>query len=216
MSGTEQYLVLIGDLEGSRDLAAPERERAQQKLASVLADIGAEDRAFASPPTITLGDEFQAVYRAADTLFLHIWRIQAALHPLILRFGIGRGSLSTAINTEQAIGMDGPAFHRARSALEHLKENKGLFRIEGEDDGDRIALLINRSLDLIAHEMRGWKQRRFEILCRLKAGQKYTEIAEGLGISNSAFYKNVEAGALDTIIDIGDTAAGLINEKLGA
>lgn len=216
MPGTEQYLVLIGDLEGSRDLAAPERDRAQQKLKSVLADIKADGHVFASPPTITLGDEFQTVYRAADALFLHIWRIQAALHPLFLRFGIGWGTLSTAINTEQAIGMDGPAFHRARSALEHLKENKGLFRIEGSDGDDRVSLLINRSLDLVTHEMRGWRQRRFAILCRLKAGEKYTEIADGLGISRSAFYKNVSAGALDTIIDIGDTAADLINEQLGA
>lgn len=217
MAKSEQYLVLIGDLEGSRELASRARDEAQQALKGILEWIRGEDGStIASPPTVTLGDEFQTVYRRADALFLHIWRIQAALHPLFLRFGMGLGTLSTAINTEQAIGMDGPAFHRARAALEDLKENKGMFRIRGADNGDRVALLINQSLDLVAHEMRGWKHRRFEILCRIKAGQKYTEIAEGLGISTSAFYKNVEAGALDVIIDISNTAAGLINEELGA
>lgn len=216
MSGNQQYLVLIGDLEGSRELPARERDNTQQKLKSVLEEIRADNATIASPPTITLGDEFQTVYRRADALFLHIWRIQAALYPLFLRFGMGRGTLSTAINTEQAIGMDGPAFHRARSALEHLKETRGLFRIEAQDPEDRVSLLINQSLDLIAHEMRGWKQRRFAILCGLKAGRNYKEISEAQGISKSAFYKNVEAGALDTIIAISDTAAGVINEKLGA
>lgn len=216
MSGKEQYLVLIGDLEGSRELQARDRDDAQQKLKSILEAIRADNNTIASPPTITLGDEFQTVYHRADALFLHIWRIQAALHPLFLRFGVGRGTLSTAINTEQAIGMDGPAFHRARSALEHLKETRGLFRMEAQDPEDRVSLLINQSLELVAHEMRGWKQRRFAILCSLKAGRKYKEISEAQGISKSAFYKNVEAGALDTIIAISDTAAGLINEKLGA
>jgi len=154
------------------------------------------------------------VYHCADPLFLHIRQVQAALHPLPLRFGIGWGALTTALNTRQAIGMDGPAFHNARAALEHLKADHGCFRVQGPDTGGRASKLINPSLDLVAHEMRGWKQRRFDILCRLKSGQKYNEIADALGISSSAFYKNVEAGALDTIIAISNIVVGFINQKL--
>lgn len=218
MPDTEQYLVLIGDLEGSRDLPRRDREAAQQALKRTLQQIASDQTAgaIASPPTITLGDEFQTVYHAADRMFLHIWQVQAALHPLLLRFGIGWGTLTTALNTGQAIGMDGPAFHNARAALEHLKAEHGSFRVQGPDTGERASRLINPSLDLVAHEMRGWKQRRFDILCRLKSGQKYNEIADALGISSSAFYKNVEAGALDTIIAISDIVAGLINQKLNA
>jgi len=209
-----QYLALIGDLEGSRALAPRERAGAQQALKRILGELkDSRDGGFASPPTITLGDEFQTVYHRANDLFLHIWRIQAALHPLALRFGMGRGAINTDINSERAIGMDGPAFHRARSALAHLKETGGNFRLETGDPDSHVSKLINHSLDLISHEMDGWQQRRLEILCRLKSGQKYDEISEALGISKSAFYKNVEAGALNTIITITDAVIALIDEE---
>ncbi|HSH43735.1 MAG TPA: SatD family protein, partial [Arenicellales bacterium] len=211
MARTEQYLALIGDLEDSRALAPRERAAAQQALKRVLGELeDSRDGGFASPPTITLGDEFQTVYRRADDLFLHIWRIQAALHPLALRFGMGRGAINTEINPERAIGMDGPAFHRARAALAHLKEAGGHFRLETGNPDSHVSKLINHSLELISHEMDGWQQRRLEILCRLKSGQKYDRISEALGISKSAFYKNVEAGALNTIIAIADTIVGLV------
>ena len=41
--------------------------------------------------------------------------------PTSVRFGIGIGQLSTDLQ-ESALGMDGPCFHRARSALKRTRE----------------------------------------------------------------------------------------------
>jgi len=50
-------------------------------------------------------------------------------HPI--RFGLGLGEIVTDINREQSIGADGPAYWRARAAIEaiHEKDDYGSSRI---------------------------------------------------------------------------------------
>lgn len=42
-----------------------------------------------------------------------------SLYPVELRFGIGIGEITTEINTEMALGADGPGYYKAREAIEH-------------------------------------------------------------------------------------------------
>jgi dsDNA-binding SOS-regulon protein len=45
----------------------------------------------------------------------------------------------------------------------------------------------------------------------LKEGLDYKEISSRLGLSQTAFYKNKEAGMLDEIIELTDNIAELLN-----
>src|SRR5438270_9561839 len=100
-------LAVIGDIVLSRAIA--QRAEFQKQLRRTLDNINKRS-AMASPYTITLGDEFQAVYRDPRGVFVDILTIMERIAPVSARFAIGVGTLRTPINPTQAIGMDGPAF----------------------------------------------------------------------------------------------------------
>ncbi len=207
-------LVLIADIEASRGIEKEAREQLQQKLQDTLDDINKRD-GILSPYTITLGDEFQAVYTDADRLFVHLIKILMELHPAVVRFSMGIGSIDTPINKEQAIGMDGPAFHEARKGIEILKESGFLFNIRIEEEDNPTLKMMNGTLTLIGQQMRGWNKKRLQILYMLKEGHDYKSITKKLDISRPAFYKNKEVGLLDVIDEISNSMAEIINQKLG-
>lgn len=208
-------LVLIGDIEASREIEGEERESFQHKLENILDNINDQEDILLSPYTITLGDEFQAVFERADNIFVHMFKIKAALHPVGVRFSLGIGNISTPINSEQAIGMDGPAFHAAREGIDILKDSGYLFHIRIADEEDDLNLkIVNGSLKLLAKQIRSWSKKRITIMHMLQEGYDYKAITKELDISQTAFYKNKEAGSLDVIENLIDDIANLINQKL--
>jgi len=210
-------LVLIADIEASREVEQADREELQRKLQKVLQQLNEEGDGLLSPYTITLGDEFQAVFSKADHIFVHMLKIIAALHPVYVRFSLGMGAITTAINKEQALGMDGPAFHVAREGIDLLKESGFLFNICFADKEESLHLkIVNNTLKLLSKQIRGWNKRRVTILHMIKEGYDYKEISEHLGISQPAFYKNKEAGALDVIDELTDDIAKVLNQKIDA
>jgi hypothetical protein len=207
-----QVIALIGDLVHSKDL--PQRDVFQRRLAKVLQQTGAKARHLASPYTITLGDEFQAVYKGGQSLFADLFAIMAEIHPVQARFAIGVGELTTRINSKQALGMDGPAFHHARAALTQLKEDGRLLRIFGESRDDWR--LPNHVLNLLSHQVEGWSRNRLLIFAGLLRGASVREIEAGLKISRVAIYKNIRAAALDDVVGICHQLSRTLDQTLRA
>lgn len=209
----DKAVIIIGDIEGSRDLKDSEREEVQKKLRKVLEEINKEASGLASPYTITLGDEFQAVYADAGALFIHCWRILSAVHPVKIRFSIGVGAIVTPINPDRAIGMDGPAFHAARDGIEQLKELGFMIHISyREKSQETLINILNGTLHLLSKQIRDWNKNRISMLHMLKKGLDYKEISRQLELSKAAFYKNKDAGMLDEIIELTDNIAELLNK----
>jgi hypothetical protein len=189
---------IIGDIKDSR--TDTNRRNLQEKLAGVLDELNRERKGnLTSPFTITLGDEFQVLYNKPFGLFADLWRIMTALHPAKVRFSIALGSLTTEINTEQALGMDGPVFHIARDGIERAKKLETTFLIGGSIPNLKF---INDSLILISHVARDWNAHRLAIQANLNEGKPVKEIAELVRISESGVYKNIDAAALNTISEI--------------
>lgn len=188
-------MAVISDLVGSRDLS--DRRGTQEALGEVLEAINAESEAIASPYTITLGDEFQVVYDHAGGMFGDFWRILARLYPVKVRFSVGVGQIVTDINPDRALGMDGPAFHAAREGIETMANKGTLFRVQGDVE---MADFVNESLDLVSTFTRNWQKNRFDILCCLYRGEEAKEIADRVDLSVRAVYKNIEKGALETVM----------------
>ncbi len=141
-------IVLIGDIISSKKIK--DRSAVQKKLNNAFKKINSSNKNIISPYTITLGDEFQAVYNSADKLFKDIWQIGAALYPEQSRYSIAVGDITTKLNKAQAIGMDGPAFYFARKGLDELKQTNYIFNFnEAEEKYDLH--LIQQTLFLISH-----------------------------------------------------------------
>lgn len=205
-----QVIAVIADVVASKGVA--QRPLFQRRLAKALAQTSREAGALASPYTITLGDEFQAVYRTADTLFSDVFTIMAEIHPVRARFALGVGELATRINPEQALGMDGPVFHQARAALTGLKEDGGLLRIAGANE--ESWRLGNRALNLVSHQAQGWAGNRLQILAGLLRDRPVREIEQGMKISRVAVYKNIRAAALDEVAGICQELRTALNRTL--
>ncbi|MDX1585324.1 MAG: SatD family protein [Balneolaceae bacterium] len=206
------YIVLIGDIEASKDLDERERYRVQKDLNDVFDEINDSSASLVSPYTVTLGDEFQAVFSRADRLFIDAWRILAALHPVKVRFSIGIGQITTPLNREQSLGMDGPAFHLAREGIELLKKNGYLFNLSVQGSNNAFLKALNNSLYLFSDQLRSWNKNRLYILYMLETGKNYKQITSKLGISEPAFYKNKEAASLDVVIELFNNISEIIND----
>ena len=118
------YISLIGDIVNSRSIKEEDRFQLQTCLNDVLTRFNNlyPDK-IAAKLTLTLGDEFQGLFYDASLIFEIISYLLVKV-PYKIRFGIGKGSLFTNINSITAIGTDGPVWWNARNALQKIKEDK--------------------------------------------------------------------------------------------
>ncbi len=183
------YLALIGDIRGSR--ALPDRSAAQEHLREALARVEDElGSRLAARFAITLGDEFQGlVADPAAGLAVAVACTEAAA-PLRLRFGLGWGPLTTELLPE-AIGMDGPCFHRAREAIARAKQEEAWIAAAGF--GEREDATLNALLDLLGSVRARWtdKQARIVALRRRRSVQR--ELARELGLDPSTVSKRLKS-----------------------
>lgn len=192
------FIGIIADIVASR--AAADRRQLQEKLINELENLNSDrGDVLASPYTVTLGDEFQALYYSPSGLFSDLWRISAVLHPTRVRYSIALGKLTTPVNKKWALGMDGPVFYIARDGIEQAKELGTMFRVGG---GVTSLELINDSLALISHLASNWSSNRMAIEADFSIGKPVKEISKRVGISESGVYKNINVAALDTITAI--------------
>ncbi len=211
-------IVVIGDIIDSQRLSSSNRSKIQEQLSRQLETLNNESPKLLTPYTITLGDEFQAMYQKADRLMEDTWVILAELHPVKVRFSIGIGTIVTPINKEQTLGMDGPAFYAARAGIERLKKNRYLYEVivkeETEHSESAAVNLINCSLHMLSTEMMAWKKTRFKILDMLNKGVAVKKIAKKLDISETAVYKNRDDGNLELTIRLKESICDLLNEEI--
>jgi len=190
-------IVLIGDIVASKSLE--NRNEVQRNLKSALKKVNNSNESLLSPLTVTLGDEFQGLYKNSDRLFSDIWQIISIMHPVRIRFSIGIGEIETPINKKQTIGMDGSAFHSAREGLEQIKKDTFLFNINFTE---RNIFLLQKNLSLLSHLTESWNGTRHKIFFQIINGQSVSSIAKNLQISKKAVYKNINSAGLNILKDL--------------
>ena len=205
-------VVLIGDVISSKEI--PNRGAAQRKINSALKKINGQSRSgLISPYTITLGDEFQSVYENADSILYDIFALMEYVYPIKIRFSLGVGKISTQINREMALGMDGTAFHFARQGIDELKDlDKYSINISGELREQNS--IIKNVLFYISSVIGSWHLNRLKVLNLLLKGTEIAQAANKLKISRTAVYKNIEAGDIYLLINIINDISTIIDKNL--
>jgi hypothetical protein len=206
------YLVVIGDVVASR--AAGDRRELQRSLSAAVQRINASARRrLASPYTITLGDEFQAVYRSARDLFGDLWVLLEALYPVELRLAAGIGGIATPINKKQALGMDGASFHRARATMDRLKrERRTIIQVQG---GEGELALANDALRLACRLLAGWKRETLSTLVCLGRGLSVDEIARLMKVTPRAIFKRIRSSSLREVLALAGSLEAELEEATG-
>lgn len=156
----------------------------------------------ALPTTEIIEPEFQALLGPTSHIFQLIEQIQLAMKPVELRFGIGIGEMLTPINKVQSIGSDGPAFWRARQAINHIHDDYGASQIALVCDKPELQEMINSLLTTGDFIKSTWTKNQWAILEVLLGDKIYQEsfehqkIAAKLGINPSGFTKCLKASGL--------------------
>ena len=195
------FTAVIGDIKNSRHLE--KRNEVQVQLRNVLEEINEKYEADISAKfLITLGDEFQGLLYNAKGVLKIISEIQMRLYPVELRFGIGIGKITTDINTEMALGADGPGYYNARMAINLLKENENRNKtlpsniyLVTDEVNKSTEIMLNTIFELISAVERSWTERQREIIWDMlkhQDGQKNT--AYRMGITQSSVQKALAAG----------------------
>ena len=206
-------LIVLADIVGSRRYTPSTRRGLQRRI---LAALGF-DAAFRTVG----GDEFE--WRLPDSP--HSWdrllqfRLalavpEGSLPGVHLRVGLGRGEV-TVVDEISPYAEDGPAYHRARDAMNELRDRAKRRRRDpafplrpagklpartslhdGTDHPVRHALLAH--MDSVYES---WSEAQLVALARVAQGQTYAEIGEALGISMQAVSQRVSASRWDLFLE---------------
>lgn len=218
-SNSNSYIAIIGDIRNSKKIK--NREEVQVKLKDTLQDINKKYlNDIASKFTITLGDEFQGLLISGKNVLAIVAEIERKMYPTKIRFGIGIGDIITDINPELSIGADGPAYHKARQAIEFLRKNekrkqagKSDIRIEADIENTVGVELVNTVLSLMTVIKNSWTDRQREAIWDMTEHNDTQSIAaKRLGIEQSSFQKHLAGGNYYTYREALNTLEKILGE----
>lgn len=202
----QTYFALIGDIVGSRQL--DDRAGVQRRLGAELDALNQLDagEAMAAPLRLTAGDEVQALLVRPDAVVTILTRLDDALHPATMIWGLGRGTLSTDLQADVAT-LDGSCFHRARSALSGARREEAWLRAEGFGaPHDEVLSALFRLMGTIRSR---WTDVQARYVREVR-GRLQREVAERLGVSEPAVSKSLAAARFATIEEAECAAAALL------
>lgn len=189
------YCAVIGDIIGSRRLT--DRRIVQERFLAVAEKANSLYKAdIASPFTVTIGDEFQVLLKTAHCAPAIIEYVAREMTPVGLVFGIGIGTIVTAVNPSLAIGMDGPAFHFARGAVEQAKKKKPRVIYQSDLPGMEMINSLNYFIESCTKRR---TKRQQQVLTYLSENYTQEEIASRLGIRQQSVFDIINAAYLSEV-----------------
>lgn len=190
---SQTYLAIIGEVVGSREVE--DRRNLQQRLRVA---VDRANRLYTDSITagfvLTIGDEFQGLLKDVEGVDKLLADIRASVHPIELRFGLGIGGLDTPLENV-ALGMDGPCFHRARTAIEKAESRQSLIDVETPQPD----LTFHIYSLLYAALRQRWTMRQIQVFDLSMSGVPGKSIALRLGITASAVSQHLSAAEAERI-----------------
>jgi len=183
------YLAVIADIVGSRTIT--DRGAFQKRLIRAITSINKSlAQTIRSRFVLTVGDEFQGLLASEEQIVAIMASFRSAIHPIELRFGIGVGRISTPLRPE-ALGMDGPCFHFARSALKRASKRGTPVEVEAGELQEPFSIYA-----LLYGALRGlWTQRQRQVIDLAMSGMEGKKIASRLSISPPAVTQHLGAAS---------------------
>lgn len=185
-------IALVGDVVASR--AAADQRTLLRSVTAALDRAAAAVPALQSP-ALTIGDEFQALYPDLATAVDGWLRLRCELGrgspPVDVRVGLGRGTVEDTGAAPAPAGQSGTAWWHARDALDAARDlerrshwpRSVRTRYVGDDER---AGAVNAVLLLADQLLAGMDAGDLAILAGLRDGRRQADVADELGISQSA------------------------------
>jgi len=209
---SEKYAVIIADIKGSKKMEERERHEWQLFLKSAIVQVN-ENWANSIEATfmITKGDEFQGVLNDIPSAHSVMIEFERLLNPLELRFGIGLGRIQK-MGANIPIEMDGPAFHRANTALNLAKKRKTVVQFSSTDV--QLDMYINTLYDLIYAIKKQWSPLNYSRYWKYKEMGTYDKVADLEGVSTQAVWDSLRNANAIEVIRAEDTVKDFLRQKM--
>lgn len=143
----QNYVSLIMDIEKSRSYNVEDRTELQNYLVYCVERLNEVFRNSIRYEVIfSAGDELQGLFYDTTVAVMYFRLLEMLIKPVKLRAGIGIGEWTIKIENGFSTQQDGPAYHRARQALEEVhKKSFHNIRICSMQDDIMANHLINAS-----------------------------------------------------------------------
>lgn len=202
------YCAIIGDIIGSRKLE--DRQHVQKKFLAMAKKANRlYEPEIASPFTVTIGDEFQVLLKCLHITPKIIEHVKREMAPVELVFGVGIGEVVTDINPTLAIGMDGPAFHFARKAIEQAKKKRPKIIYKSDFAGMGMITSLNYFIESCTERR---TKRQKQVLEYLSQNFTQEAIADKLGIKQQSVFDIIKLSYLSEIEDAKRTISLYLND----
>ena len=120
----KNYVSLIMDIEKSRTYATEDRIELQKYMSYCIEKLNELfDENIEHDVTFSAGDELQGLFIDTTAAVMYFRLFELLLKPVKLRAGIGVGEWTVKIDNGSSTQQDGPAYHRARRAIEEVYSN---------------------------------------------------------------------------------------------
>lgn len=179
------YIALIGDMVRSRDFAGEERSQVQEDFNLFIDHLNHKyGDSLRSQFAITLGDEFQGLLEDPSIVPDIIWEAHQWQGLPGFRLGIGFGRIDTKI-PPTAINLDGPAFHRARAAIQRAK-SEGMMGGVFAGFGEQIDIIAYGIACLLEFHVRRRSKKQLQMIDLLRHSASQIEVANKIGLTPQA------------------------------
>lgn len=205
---SKPYISIVGEVIGFKKIA--DKDEAERQLGIVLNEINrAHEEGISAKFMPTANGEFQGLICRGANIMQIILEIKNKMYPMRLRFGIGVGEITTKLESEKSVSVNGPGHDKAREALEFLRGKAGKnktaaadVRMDAVGDNQARMSLVNTIFSLMTTLEYGWSARQREIICdMMKYQDGQTGVAKRLGITQSTVQKSLTAAHYYTYED---------------
>ena len=133
----KSYVSLIIDIEKSRMYEVDERNEIQNYMSNCIDKLNIlHQKNIEFPLTFSGGDELQGLFKDVTTGILYYRLFEMLMAPVRVRAGIGIGEWTVKVEDGLSTQQDGPAYHKARKAIEDVykKQSQNVRIFSGKDD----------------------------------------------------------------------------------
>lgn len=170
----------------------------QEQAKSALAHINAEFSPFiVSGFSFTLGDEWQGLLKDLSLSYEILWELRRHFVAGEFHVGIGYGEITTSIGPIHE--MDGPAFYRARDAIDESKASGyGVVMRSGRAELDEI---VNPIIRLVESSRDKMTARQQDVIRIYEETKSMAAAAARIGVSKQSVSKILRAARWNEIVE---------------
>ena len=163
----KKYVSLIMDIEKSKSYDINDRNEMQHYIDKCIKNLNILfDEGMQCEVTFSAGDELQGLFHDVVTALLYFRMLEMLVNPVKIRAGIGIGDWTVKMEQGLSTQQDGPAYHKARQAIEEVRSMQlQNVRICSDNDDILANHLMNASLPLKRQQV--YMQNMVQVLMEL-------------------------------------------------